>query len=833
MDVSDAPLRVAAGQVNTLVGLTWRAGAPTLALVAPDGQVYTRAAPGAQDSAFVSARGQRLPGGAVGAVALLLPHPLPGQWRVRIGNLRGGEGYHVEVRAERPAAVPSLRVLRPAAGQRLVTRPAAPSVVLAGTLSGAPAGSAVSLFYTSRPTLRLGGQVVPNTTGTLIADPVPVRGGRWSYRWDTSAVPSGTYDVYATLDSGAGGAVTAFAGGTVRVEQPAHPEAPRAVVALALPHNGSLEALWAPPVRAALLAGYRLHWRLLPARQARGVAVQAGRWRTLDVGLAQSADLGGLTPGRAYQVAVSAYDSAGHESARATARTLVLPRLAGHPHPAQRHAPHGHAQQGSAPHQQGPHRSASRRSLPGASFALGASGIRLVAGGDARLPLRVRPHGRARADGGDYVELSVAGAPDGLLAQLAPSAVNLFAQGQGTLVPALQIVTSPTLPPGRYTLRVTARQHLSRRVVVARVRVVVTPGAARPYSGGRRSQADGAISAANGRQVGALPSVRLGLQADRFGAYRVTTAGSGASLRVGRPIAASVARRLSVVRIEPIATLRWARGAHPHALLADDGTTCGDSSAGTNRLAGTPYEDAHWTLPGTDRAVPVGTLDDTLPHNGNPRTTNTYYGPLDYVYGGAKEDVLLTLGTPDGDRGQKKYYDPGQGKVGRATGMIAILTPASVKPVGASDSRLFFDPPGFEDSDTHSSDPRNANARMQRGHLRGDVFYGSSRDAGNFVALYKACNQDVMGQSYEKLLAGQLRSGVWTKVYYRVVPHYASATQTPLDYMRPISIEIEAIEIREDPLTHQIEDSNDFHVSIPNFGTVTKDDVQELPPTLQ
>jgi len=51
--------------------------------------------------------------------------------------------------------------------------------------------------------------------------------------------------------------------------------------------------------------------------------------------------------------------------------------------------------------------------------------------------------------------------------------------------------------------------------------------------------------------------------------------------------------------------------------------------------------------------------------------------------------------------------------------------------------------------------------------------------------------------------------------------------------MRPISIEIEAIEIREDLLTHQIEDFNDFHVSIPNFGTVTKDDVQELPPTLQ
>jgi len=271
------------------------------------------------------------------------------------------------------------------------------------------------------------------------------------------------------------------------------------------------------------------------------------------------------------------------------------------------------------------------------------------------------------------VELSVAGAPDGLLAQPLPGAVNLFAQGQGALAPALQIVTSPTLPPGRYTLVVTARQHLSGRVVVARVRVLVTPGAARPYSGGRGSQQDGATSVARGRQVGALPSVRPGLRADRFGAYRATTASSGAALRVGRPIVVAVARRLSVVRVEPIATLRWARGTHPHALLADDGTTCGDSPAGTNRLAGTPYEDAHWTLPGTNQAVPVGTLDDTLPHNGNPRTTNTYYGPLDYVYDRAK--------------------DVGQ--------------------------------------------------RMNRGHLKGDVFYGSSRDAGNFVAQYEDSNQNV------------------------------------------------------------------------------------------
>ncbi len=88
---------------------------------------------------------------------------------------------------------------------------------------------------------------------------------------------------------------------------------------------------------------------------------------------------------------------------------------------------------------------------------------------------------------------------------------------------------------------------------------------------------------------------------------------------------------------------------------------------------------------------------------------------------------------------------------------------------------------------------------------------------------------NVQGNSFEKILAGQIRSGMWTKVYYRVVPHYAANPRTPLDYVRPTSIEIEAIEVRDDLLTHQVEDVGYLHVDIPNFGTVTKDDVQTLP----
>ncbi len=48
-------------------------------------------------------------------------------------------------------------------------------------LGNTPANGAVSLSNTSSPTLRLGGRTAPNTTGTLLADPSLMCGGRWSY----------------------------------------------------------------------------------------------------------------------------------------------------------------------------------------------------------------------------------------------------------------------------------------------------------------------------------------------------------------------------------------------------------------------------------------------------------------------------------------------------------------------------------------------------------------------------------------------------------------------------------------------------------------------------
>jgi len=757
-------------------------------------------------------------------------------------------------------------VARPAAGQRLVANPAAPSVMLAGTLSGAPVGSAVSLFYTSSPTLRLGGRAVSNTTGTLLADPAPVHNGRWSYRWDTSAVPSGTYYVYARLDNGAGADVVAYGAGTVRVEQPPHPDAPRAVVTLALSRDGSLEALWAPPVRAALLAGYRLHWRPLPATHGRGAV--DGRWRMLDVGLAQSADLGGLTPGRAYQVAVSAYDLDGHESGLATARTLVLPRLAGHPHPAQRHVQRGHAsrQQGHAPHQQRPHRSASGRGLPRAPFALGASAIRLVAGGDARLPLRVRPHGRAQADGGDYVELTVSGVPDGLLAQPLPGAVDLFAQGQGSLAPALQIVTSPTLPPGRYTLQVTARQHLSGRVVMARVRVLVTPGTASSAGSPARHSGVGNLQSAlvagvnpateEAHSVARVVASRAGLHTPRRAVDR-----AGRTARTMRPLA--------IVRIEPLSTLAHGHGGvHTHLALADTGDGC------TAPLTPAPvaYNAAEFPLPGEyqhdangnvvrdsnrqpipstfvkaddlangfaaaddrhlerfrpspsapggyDRpngqadygqgylatiSIPAGTTPPgaSAPYPADFQLT-AFFGGLDYVPAAQSGLPLDGNGLPvqANTKFTSNYCSPVNGRadctqVGRATGMIALLTPRSVRGArglgftrdsdtdpqyDAGDSDYLPDTAGINGGIPDLSDP--ASPRRARGHLLGWQLGGPAKDPRNFITQDGPSNSGAQQTRESDVVDALFGSGIPAQghILYSVTPLYYEGCAIPFE----------------------------------------------------
>jgi len=425
------PVRIVPGERDVLFTLVRKAGAPSLTLTAPDGTVYTLASPGLGAQAYHVTDPRALQPGYVAADALYVPAPRAGLWHVTVGNLHGGEGYQFGLQGSVPP--PTLRVTAPAADRTLVANPTA---TLRGQLNGGGPFRSLALSYTTAPTTVLGGRTVPNYAGQIIASDVRADShGRWSYRWDTSALPAGAYYVYATLNNGAGPSVNGYSTGMVRVVQPARPAPPRDVTEVR--QNGQLRLMWSPPARAGIIAGYKLHYRIVGSRSS--VAY------TLDLGNLQSATLNEADPLARYEIGVSAYDLAGHESATAPAWVVTLK-------PGQ--------QPGGTP----------------PDFHLGLGRLRLSAGGAGTIPLTLRPRGKPSHGPGDFVSFSVTGLPFGVAARPSVAAVDLYAQPMGVAAPVLNVTTPSTLRPGTYRLTVTARQGAGRRTRRAVALLTIRPG---------------------------------------------------------------------------------------------------------------------------------------------------------------------------------------------------------------------------------------------------------------------------------------------------------------------------------------------------------------------
>jgi alpha-tubulin suppressor-like RCC1 family protein len=300
----DYTFRILPGQTDTFVNLVWRSGTPILTLIAPDGSVITPEHPGVLAGLVRGTPPQSL--------ALYLPAPLAGLWHAHIGNTAAG-AYQFGVTGNKPLPVLTLSV--PGHGQTLVARGGGTHmrVPVTGMLRDGPANATVAVYYSSAPSVVLRRQQVPNYGGTLLAAAVPVRGGVWRYTWDTSAVPSGRYYVYATLNNGLGPLVSGYSAGSVLVIQPAHPAAPRQVRATLA--GAKLSVQWQAPTGAGLVLGYRVRWRI--------ASRTPGPWQVLDVGDVRHVTLSALLPGVRYTATVVAYDLAGHLSAWAAARVTI------------------------------------------------------------------------------------------------------------------------------------------------------------------------------------------------------------------------------------------------------------------------------------------------------------------------------------------------------------------------------------------------------------------------------------------------------------------------------------------------------------------------------
>ena len=357
--------RIASGQTNTLFVLTWRRGAPSLTLVAPDGHIITARHPG-HGVMLIDAPGR----GARRGAALYMSAPPAGAWRVIIGGLRGGEAARFLMLGSQPQ--PALTMTEPARGQTAMARGADGAVTLGGRVQPAAPGTTVSVY--ASPYTRMQPNAVAGA-GILLSSDVPVHGGAWRYRWSTGAALPGRYTVYARLNNGTAPDVTAAALGTVLVAQPAHPEAPRRVSGVA--GTQGLALRWLPPVHAALVAGYVVRWR---AAQPRGAA-----WQTRDVGAARAVLLDLVAPNDPIQVQVTAYDLLGREGPWAS---IIVRRPSG-----TRRSSTGHS--GHTPRRrQGPRGGAAPRVIaaepawPAAPAVVSADG---PSGGGALCPLKPPP----------------------------------------------------------------------------------------------------------------------------------------------------------------------------------------------------------------------------------------------------------------------------------------------------------------------------------------------------------------------------------------------------------------------------------------------------------
>jgi hypothetical protein len=191
--VATETFAVSANAETVLVGLGWQAGAPQLKLLDPAGAliISTTAHP-----VFISTTANSM------LVGVRLNSPLAGNWKAVVSNLTGQERYKLVYLSNKGApGTPSDR------GHFLTPGIHAVDGTNAYTLTWqVPAGASVSttvgLYYTHMVWnfISLSWKPDNQATDVPIVKNLPFVQG--TYRWDTSWLPSGRYQVRAIVDDG-------------------------------------------------------------------------------------------------------------------------------------------------------------------------------------------------------------------------------------------------------------------------------------------------------------------------------------------------------------------------------------------------------------------------------------------------------------------------------------------------------------------------------------------------------------------------------------------------------------------------------------------------------
>lgn len=166
----------------------------------------------------------------------------------------------------------------------------------------APVGAVLGLFYSEEDQI---------ATGTLIADDIEAADG--TFVWDTSAVQSGDYYLYAVLDDAANDPVTVWAPGMITIVNPEAPSVPQGLSVQAV--NGKLNISWSA-CSDTDLEGYRIYLLDNEEHPLESVIVSNSD---------NSFEWNELAANQNYRVAISAIDSSDLESHISQVVSVWLP----------------------------------------------------------------------------------------------------------------------------------------------------------------------------------------------------------------------------------------------------------------------------------------------------------------------------------------------------------------------------------------------------------------------------------------------------------------------------------------------------------------------------
>jgi hypothetical protein len=162
--------------------------------------------------------------------------------------------------------------------------------------------STISLFYDTSASER---------TGIPLVQDLPL--STTSYTWRPGAVAAGSYHIYAMVDDPLDAPAYAYSPTTISISDSTPPDVPAGL--RAEDAGGSAQISWTPSL-APDVAGYRIYY----------TEPDSGTTFTSDLPDGQRASYTqqGLYLGGAWQIAVSAYDINGNESARSPAIAVTV-----------------------------------------------------------------------------------------------------------------------------------------------------------------------------------------------------------------------------------------------------------------------------------------------------------------------------------------------------------------------------------------------------------------------------------------------------------------------------------------------------------------------------